>query len=38
MVSVGYVGDTRVSSIVSRATDVSWMSVVRGMIGVGGSV
>ena len=31
MVSTGYVGGTRASSIVSSAADVLWMSVVRGM-------
>ena len=36
MVSAGYVGDTRGSAIVSRAADVLWMSVVRGMTGIGG--
>ena len=36
MVSAGHVGGTRGSGIVSSATDVLWMSVVRGMRGVGG--
>ena len=36
MVSAGLVGDTRGSGIVSRAADVQWMSVVRGIRGVGG--
>ena len=36
MVSAGHVGGTRGSGIVSRAADVLWMSVVRGMRGVGG--
>ena len=36
MVSVGHVGGTRGSGIVSSAADVLWMSVVRGMTGVGG--
>ena len=36
MVSAGYVGGTRCSGIVSSAADVLWMSVVRGMRGVGG--
>ena len=36
MVSAGHVGGTRGSSIVSSAADVLWMSVVRGMRGVGG--
>ena len=36
MVSTGYVGGTRGSGIVSSAVDVLWMSVVRGMRGVGG--
>ena len=36
MVSAGHVGDTRGSGIVSSAADVLWMSVVRGMSGVGG--
>ena len=31
MVSVGHVGGTRGSGIVSSAVDVLWMSVVRGM-------
>ena len=35
MVSAGHVGCTRDSSIVSSAADVLWMSVVRGMRGVG---
>ena len=36
MVSAGHVGDTCGSGIVSSAADVLWMSVVRGMRGVGG--
>ena len=36
MVSSGHVGGTRGSGIVSSASDVLWMSVVRGMPGVGG--
>ena len=36
MVSAGHVGGTRGSGIVSSAADVLWMSVVRGMKGVGG--
>ena len=36
MVSAGHVGGTRWSGIVSSTTDVLWMSVVRGMRGVGG--
>ena len=36
MVSAWNVGDTRGSGIVSSAADVLWMSVVRGMRGVGG--
>ena len=36
MVSVGHVGGTRGSGIVSSSADVLWMSVVRGMRGVGG--
>ena len=35
VVSVGHVGDTRGSCIVSSAADVLEMSVVRGMRGVG---
>ena len=35
MVSAGHVGGTRGSGIVSSAADVLWMSVVRGMRGVG---
>ena len=35
MVSAGHVGDTRGSGIVSSAGDVLWMSVVRGVRGVG---
>ena len=35
MVSTGHVGGTRGSGIVSSAADVLWMSVVRGMRGVG---
>ena len=34
--SAGHVGGTRGSAIVSIAADVLWMSVVRGMRGVGG--
>ena len=36
MVSAGHVCCTRGSGIVSSATDVRWMSVIRGMTGVGG--
>ena len=36
MVSAGHVGGTRDSGFVPSATDVLWMSVVRGMRGVGG--
>ena len=36
MVSAEHVGCTRGSGIVSSASDVLWMSVVRGMRGVGG--
>ena len=36
MVSAGHVGGTRGSGIVSSAAEVLWMSVVRGMRGVGG--
>ena len=36
MVSAGHVGGTRGSGIVYSAADVLWMSVVRGMRGVGG--
>ena len=36
MVSAGHVGGTRGLGIVSSATDLLWMSVVRGMRGVGG--
>ena len=36
MVSAGHVGGTRGSGMVSTAADVLWMSVVRGMCGVGG--
>ena len=36
MVSAWHVGGTRGSDIVSSATDVLWMSVVREMRGVGG--
>ena len=36
MVIAGHVGGTRGSSIVYSAADVLWMSVVRGMRGVGG--
>ena len=32
----GHVSGTRVSGIVSSAADVLWMSMVRGMRGVGG--
>ena len=35
VVSAGYVGGTRGSGIVSSTADVLWMSVVRGMRGVG---
>ena len=35
MLSAGHVGGTRGSGIVSSAADVLWMSVVRGMRGVG---
>ena len=35
MVSAGHMGDTRSSGIVFSAADVLWMSVVRGMRGVG---
>ena len=35
VVSSGHVGGTRGSGIVSSAADVLWISVVRGMIGVG---
>ena len=35
MVSAGHVGGTRVPGIVSNAAEVIWMSVVRGMRGVG---
>ena len=35
VVSAGHVGGTRSSGIVSNAADVLWMSVVRGMRGVG---
>ena len=35
MVSAGHVGGTRGSGIVSSAADVIWISVVRGMRGVG---
>ena len=34
--SAGYVGGTRGSGVVSSAADMLWMSVVRGMRGVGG--
>ena len=34
--SAGHVGGTRGSGIVSIAADVLWLSVVRGMRGVGG--
>ena len=36
MVSAGHVGGTHGSDIVCSAADVLWMSVVRGMLGVGG--
>ena len=36
MVIAWHVGGTRGSGIVSNAADVLWMSVVRGMRGVGG--
>ena len=36
VVSAGHVGGTRGPGIVSSAPDVLWMSVVRGMRGVGG--
>ena len=36
MVSAGHVGGTRGSCIASSVTDVLWMSVLRGMRGVGG--
>ena len=36
VVSAGNVGGTRGSGSVSSAADVLWMSVMRGMIGVGG--
>ena len=36
MVSAGHMGGTRGSGIVSSAAYVLWMSVVRGMRGVGG--
>ena len=36
MVNAGHVGGTRGSGIVSSVADVLWMSVVRGMRGVGG--
>ena len=36
MVSAGHVGGTRSSDSVTSAADVLWMSVVRGMRGVGG--
>ena len=36
MVSAGHVGGTRGSGIVSNAAAMLWMSVVRGMRGVGG--
>ena len=38
LVSEWYVGSTRGSGIVSSAADMLWMSVVRGMRGVGGSI
>ena len=36
VISAVHVGGTRGSGIVSSAADVLWMSVVRGMRGVGG--
>ena len=36
MLSAGHAGGTRGSGIVSSAADVLWMSVVRGLRGVGG--
>ena len=36
MVNAGHVGGTRGSGIVSSAAHVLWMSVVRGMTGIGG--
>ena len=36
VVSAGHVGGTRGSGSVSSAADVLWMSVVRGIRGVGG--
>ena len=36
VVSAGHVGGTRGSGMMSSAADVLWMSVVRGMRGVGG--
>ena len=36
MVSAGHLGGTRGSGIVFSAADMLWMSVVRGMRGVGG--
>ena len=36
MVSAGHVSGTLGSGIVSNAADVLWMSVVRGMRGIGG--
>ena len=35
MVSAGHVGSTRGSDVVSSTADVLWMTVVRGMRGVG---
>ena len=37
MVNAGHVGGTPGSGIVSSAADVLWMSVLRGMRGVGGA-
>ena len=37
VVSAGHVGGTRGSGIVFGAADVLWVSVVRGMRGVGGA-
>ena len=36
VVSAGHVGSTRGSGIVSSTADILWMSLVRGMRGVGG--
>ena len=38
MVNAGHVGGTRGSGIVYSTADVLWMSVVRGMRGVVGSI